>query len=209
MKLDRLHCLALVSSIAFGLNAFTQNAKADLIVNGGFETGDFAGWTPGPDGFPQYIVKDPVKNGTSAAQIAGFSDKPDTLTQNISTLAGTDYLLSFWRYQDPMNPTPTNFPNGKTFLTVTWNGQSIFDESYSGVYAGDPYHNFTFTVKGTGADVLQFISAQDPGYTFLDDVSLNVAAVPEPSTWAMMILGFAGVGFVAYRRRNQPAAIAA
>jgi hypothetical protein len=28
------------------------------------------------------------------------------------------------------------------------------------------------------------------------------AAVPEPSTWAMMILGFAGVGFIAYRRRN-------
>jgi PEP-CTERM motif len=30
----------------------------------------------------------------------------------------------------------------------------------------------------------------------------QVAAVPEPSTWAMMILGFVGVGFVAYRRRN-------
>jgi hypothetical protein len=27
-------------------------------------------------------------------------------------------------------------------------------------------------------------------------------AVPEPSTWAMMILGFAGVGYMAYRRRN-------
>jgi hypothetical protein len=26
--------------------------------------------------------------------------------------------------------------------------------------------------------------------------------VPEPSTWAMMILGFAGVGFMAYRRKN-------
>jgi hypothetical protein len=31
------------------------------------------------------------------------------------------------------------------------------------------------------------------------------AAVPEASTWAMMILGFAGVGFMAYRRRNQVA----
>jgi hypothetical protein len=27
--------------------------------------------------------------------------------------------------------------------------------------------------------------------------------VPEPSTWAMMILGFFGVGFMAYRRRSQ------
>lgn len=28
-------------------------------------------------------------------------------------------------------------------------------------------------------------------------------SVPEPSTWAMMILGFCGLGFMAYRRRNQ------
>jgi PEP-CTERM motif len=32
---------------------------------------------------------------------------------------------------------------------------------------------------------------------------LEVAeAVPEPSTWAMMILGFCGLGFMAYRRKN-------
>jgi hypothetical protein len=31
-------------------------------------------------------------------------------------------------------------------------------------------------------------------------------AVPEPSTWAMMILGFFGVGFMAYRRKNQGSA---
>jgi hypothetical protein len=37
----------------------------------------------------------------------------------------------------------------------------------------------------------------------------GVNAVPEPSTWAMMILGFFGVGFMAYRRRNQSAALAA
>lgn len=36
-----------------------------------------------------------------------------------------------------------------------------------------------------------------------------VAAVPEPSTWAMMILGFCGVGFMAYRRKSKPAICAA
>jgi hypothetical protein len=35
------------------------------------------------------------------------------------------------------------------------------------------------------------------------------AAVPEPSTWAMMILGFAGVGFMAYRRKLNRALMAA
>jgi hypothetical protein len=31
--------------------------------------------------------------------------------------------------------------------------------------------------------------------------SVAVAAVPEPSTWAMLLIGFAGIGFAAYRRK--------
>jgi hypothetical protein len=38
---------------------------------------------------------------------------------------------------------------------------------------------------------------------------VTIAAVPEPSTWAMMLLGFAGVGFMAYRRKSKPALLAA
>jgi outer membrane lipase/esterase len=34
------------------------------------------------------------------------------------------------------------------------------------------------------------------------------AAVPEPSTWVLMFVGFAGLGFMAYRRK-QPAALGA
>ena len=34
-------------------------------------------------------------------------------------------------------------------------------------------------------------------------------SVPEPSTWAMMLLGFGGIGFMAYRRKSKPALIAA
>jgi PEP-CTERM motif len=30
----------------------------------------------------------------------------------------------------------------------------------------------------------------------------NTPAVPEPSTWAMIILGFCGLGFMAYRRKH-------
>ena len=42
-------------------------------------------------------------------------------------------------------------------------------------------------------------------------INVAVAAVPEASTWAMMILGFAGVGFIAYRRsrKDQGLALAA
>jgi hypothetical protein len=37
----------------------------------------------------------------------------------------------------------------------------------------------------------------------------TVSAVPEPSTWAMMLLGFAGIGFMGYRRKSKPALLAA
>ncbi len=47
----------------------------------------------------------------------------------------------------------------------------------------------------------------DPTITF--NFSTPVDSVPEPSSWAMMILGFAGVGFMAYRRKSKPALMAA
>lgn len=40
-------------------------------------------------------------------------------------------------------------------------------------------------------------------------VTDSVAAVPEPSTWAMMLLGFAGLGWVAYRRKAAGLTVAA
>lgn len=35
-----------------------------------------------------------------------------------------------------------------------------------------------------------------------------IAGIPEPSTWAMMILGFAGLGLIAYRRKQNGSALA-
>ncbi|WP_298276922.1 PEPxxWA-CTERM sorting domain-containing protein [uncultured Bradyrhizobium sp.] len=43
------------------------------------------------------------------------------------------------------------------------------------------------------------------GDTVVLDVNSAVSSVPEPSTWAMMIIGFAALGFVAYRRRDSSA----
>jgi hypothetical protein len=40
-------------------------------------------------------------------------------------------------------------------------------------------------------------------------LSAVVAAVPEPSTWAMMVLGFLGIGFMAYRRKQNGPALSA
>jgi hypothetical protein len=39
--------------------------------------------------------------------------------------------------------------------------------------------------------------------------NVSISPVPEPSTWAMMILGFCGLGFMAYRRKDKLALNAA
>jgi len=33
----------------------------------------------------------------------------------------------------------------------------------------------------------------------------NISPIPETSTWAMLLIGFAGIGFMAYRRKSKPA----
>jgi hypothetical protein len=49
---------------------------------------------------------------------------------------------------------------------------------------------------------------QESGNVQIANVAV-AGSVPEPSTWAMMILGFAGIGFMAYRRKSKPALMAA
>jgi hypothetical protein len=38
--------------------------------------------------------------------------------------------------------------------------------------------------------------------------SVNVGGVPEPTTWAMMIMGFATLGVAAHRRKKRNAVVA-
>jgi hypothetical protein len=50
-------------------------------------------------------------------------------------------------------------------------------------------------------------ASQVNGFTEALEFAPQVAAVPEVSTWAMMILGFCGLGFMAYRRKQNGAAL--
>jgi hypothetical protein len=49
------------------------------------------------------------------------------------------------------------------------------------------------------------ISSLGPDYTSAQSLSFST---PEPSTWAMMVLGFGGLGFAGYRKSHKAAAIA-
>jgi hypothetical protein len=64
------------------------------------------------------------------------------------------------------------------------------------VDANDYAYGTYYLANGTGSESI---------YAKLATLTVSehgVAAVPEPSTWAMMLLGFAGVGFAAYRKKK-------
>jgi hypothetical protein len=71
--------------------------------------------------------------------------------------------------------------------------------------------------SGHIVDVNLQVITSDTAYTVIDQPwasnllnnAVNISAVPESSTWAMMIIGFCGIGFMAYRRKSKPALMAA
>jgi hypothetical protein len=70
------------------------------------------------------------------------------------------------------------------------------------------YVDYTLNFVSSGAPVtLTFqsedIPATNPWGPVVSDVS--VAAVPEPATWAMMLVGFFGVGFMIRGSRRKDA----
>jgi hypothetical protein len=61
-------------------------------------------------------------------------------------------------------------------------------------------------IKGSGETITKVVVSTDvtDGFKQLKQEGFGfITAVPEPATWAMMILGFLGVGFMAYRRKSQ------
>ena len=66
---------------------------------------------------------------------------------------------------------------------------------------------FTLDFTATSASTLISIQGeQGDQYIGLDNVAVNEVsgAVSEPSTWAMMLIGFTGFAFVGYRKAKKP-----
>jgi hypothetical protein len=106
------------------------------------------------------------------------------------------------------------FPGGLGFqsmeFTILDNGVEILDLTFESLAVAESFFDDSVIILGSnlGPNIdLTF------GYTLVADGSGGFGfelaiggAVPESSTWAMMLIGFGGLGFAGYRRAREPRA---
>ena len=182
MNMIMIIALALLASTAFDI----QSSKAaSLIQNGGFETGNLAGWTPSIPNIDRAVVPYAAHTGNY-----GFGFNTTNyygISQNVATTPGDSYTLSLWVWGGYSH-----------IVDIKWDN-TIIDHD-------DTLHsweNLSFVVSGTGSDTVGIFGVEYYGYASLDDVSLiaTSSSVPEPSSFGLMFLGLTGVGFLVGRRR--------
>jgi hypothetical protein len=108
-----------------------------------------------------------------------------------------------------------HFDNGdgteKDFAFLAGGPIEVF--SYTHAYAAPGTYTLSYTFSGEYSWLFNNVveNIEQPfgnGSCQLLVSDPAVAAVPEPSTWAMMLLGFAGLGFMAYRRSRKDRGLA-
>ncbi|QMW22732.1 PEPxxWA-CTERM sorting domain-containing protein [Sandaracinobacteroides saxicola] len=165
----------------------------NLVSNGSFETGDFSGWEQVGDTSFTFVTDELAGGGPTDGDFHAAFGPLDPggggIVQLINTTAGGVYTLSF---------DLANLGGPPNAYGVFWDGGFVsidFDlDSFD-------YQTFTTTLTAsTSSTELGFIFYNEPSFFLLDNISL--AVVPEPATWAMMILGFGLVGGTLRRRRH-------
>jgi len=168
-------------------------AQANLVTNGGFETGGFDGWTQSIDPMWDSVnASIPVPEGN---WLASFGGAGSSISQTLATVAGGKYKVSFLlELEGDVNSDVS--PNAFSFDFGPYSGLSISDSTAFDFKLVE----VSFIAAGASTD-LTFHFDQGPGFWDLDAVTVSV---PEPGSLAL--LAAAGLSGVAATRRRKSAA---
>ena len=168
--------------------SFLLNIGQSLVLNGGFEEGDFSGWTLVGDTVDQKFIYNAVEDLGSTHQTvhsgsygAFLGDAQlATLSQVLATVPGRRYLLSLW-LDNPKSGSGQLFAiNWNTNASAT---NTIFSLTNPPVFT---WTNLQFLLTATATNtVLQFAAENLPNYFGLDDVS--VLPVPAPTLRSLLL----------------------
>jgi hypothetical protein len=176
--------IALATAAAFSL---VHPVRANLITNGGFETGDFTGWTQSRG----FVEGETFGITPHSGNFQATYGRPNaSLTQSVATTAGASYTIDFWLAH-------IGFPSNS--FSVNWGGVLILGSVLTNQSHFD-YTEFTFNVTASaGASTALQFNFVGGLIWFLDDVSVNQVGVPDAGS-TLPLLGFALLGLAALRR---------
>jgi hypothetical protein len=172
---------------------------------------------------PQYFASTPVGSDdfmvgtTTWSLVSGKADTESGSSQGqfaaplgmgnttyMSVFGGGTEMASFATPQTSISIYWGSIDAGNTFITIngfTLSGAMLaaMGDATDNGSTTSPTSNELVTISGLGAFSTATFSSTANSFEF----SLGASGVPEASTWVMMTLGFAGLGYAAFRRNTK------
>ena len=176
-----------------GCPGTTTNFSGNVSSSAGPCSGIVGGVTYSPQEGSLYIAgPGQSSNPTTALGMNLFTGDPITITfDNAISAWGADLFQNFGG--------GSQSGADAAFVVALFGAGDVLIDTLNTTVAsgGGSFFGFTSTTPFVRVDV-----SQPSGFAVVDNVQWSAAAgVPEPGTWAMMLLGFGAIGF-ALRRRN-------
>ena len=181
--------LMLACAGAHGATVFSDNFESDVAALN--KTVFLGGWTVANGSVD--LVENFVFPG-KIVDLDGSSGDAGVFTKMLALTAGSSYTASFALAGSQRGTTETvavNFGSASANFTL----------ASSDAFA---VRSLNFTPSASGNFALSFANAGgDNVGILLDNVSVDVAAIPEPETYALMLAGLVVVGGLVQRRRRR------